>query len=101
MKKQSSKNFDSTKSMCEHIMQMKDMTTQLKPLKMEISKSFLVHFIMNSTPSKYSNFKISYNTHKNEWSVNELLTMCVQEDDRLKNERPESVHVGTHTNGKA
>ena len=70
--------FNGTKGVREHIMEMRDITTQLKSLEIEMSESFLVHFILNSLPSKYEPFKISYNTHKEKWSINELLTMCVQ-----------------------
>jgi hypothetical protein len=78
------------------------MTAQLKSLEVDISDSFLVHFILNSLPIEYSPFKISYNTHKDKWSVNELLTMCVQEEERLNQEKPQSVHcVDTHDKGKS
>ncbi|RVW22647.1 hypothetical protein CK203_100643 [Vitis vinifera] len=70
----------------EHIMQMRDIAAQLKTLEVEMSDSFLVHFILNTLPQQYGPFKISYNTHKNKWSINELLTMCVQEEGRLKME---------------
>ena len=70
--------FNGTKVVCEHIMEMRDIVAQLKSLEIEMSESFLVHFILNSLPSKYGPFKISYNTHKEKWSINELLTMCVQ-----------------------
>ena len=82
-------------------MEMRDMSAQLKSLEVDISESFLVHFILNSLPSEYSPFKISYNTHKDKWSVNELLTMCVQEEERLKHEKPLSVHMATHDKGNA
>ena len=48
-----------------------------------MSESFLVHYIQNTFPHQYGPFKISYNTHKDKWSINELLTMCVQEEGRL------------------
>jgi hypothetical protein len=70
-------------------MEMRDMSVQLKSVEVDISESFLVHFVLNSLPSKHTLFKISYNTHKDKWSVNELLTMCVQEDVRLKHEKPQ------------
>jgi hypothetical protein len=42
-------------------------------------------------------FLLKYpNTHKDKWSVNELLTMCVQEEERLKHEKPEGVHMAVH-----
>ncbi|KAL6349885.1 hypothetical protein AAG906_001772 [Vitis piasezkii] len=74
----------------EHIMQMRDIAAQLKTLEVEMSDSFLVHFILNTLPQQYGPFKISYNTHKDKWSINELLTMCVQEEGRLKMELGES-----------
>ena len=79
MKKLSGKAFDNSKSVREHIMEMRDIAALLKSLKVEIPESFLVHFILNSLSSEYGPFKISYNTHKETWSINELLTMCVQE----------------------
>jgi len=45
--------------------------------------SFLVHYILCTLPHQYALFKIYYNTHKDTWSINELLTMCVQEEERL------------------
>jgi hypothetical protein len=96
MKKLSSKSFDNSRSVREHIMEMSDMAAQLKSLEIDISESFLVHFILNSVPSEYVPFKISYNTYKDKWSVNELLTMCVQEEERLKHEKPEGVHMAVH-----
>ena len=32
--------------------------------------------------------------------MNELLTMCVQEDERLKHEKPHNFHMATHDKGK-
>ena len=43
----------------------------------------MVHYILNTLPSQNGPFKISYNTHKDKWSINELMTMCVQEKGRL------------------
>ncbi|RVW83870.1 hypothetical protein CK203_042047 [Vitis vinifera] len=74
----------------EHIMQMRDIAAQLKILEVEMSDSFLVHFILNTLPQQYGPFKISYNTHKDKWSINELLTMCVQEEGKLKMELGEN-----------
>jgi len=40
-------------------------------------ESFFVHFILYSVSSKYRHFRISCNTHKKKWWINELLTICV------------------------
>ncbi|RVW36520.1 Retrovirus-related Pol polyprotein from transposon TNT 1-94 [Vitis vinifera] len=82
------------KGVREHIMEMKDIVAQLKKLEVEMSESFLVHFILNTLPPQYGPFKISYNTHKDKWSINKLMTMCVQEEGRLLMEQGESVMLG-------
>ncbi|KAK3017338.1 hypothetical protein RJ639_007519 [Escallonia herrerae] len=77
----------------EHILRMNDMASQLKGLDMEISEGFLVHFIMTSLPAQFGPFKINYNTQKEKWKMSELISMCVQEEERLKSEQPDSPHV--------
>ncbi|WKA08973.1 hypothetical protein VitviT2T_026653 [Vitis vinifera] len=84
----------------EHIMEMRDIVAQLKKLEVEMSESFLVHFILNTLPPQYGPFKISYNTHKDKWSINELMTMCVQEEGRLLMEQGESAMLATQRKGK-
>jgi hypothetical protein len=100
MKRLSSQTFDSSKNVCEHIMEMRDIAAQLKFLEVEISDFFLVHLILISLPSKYGPFKISYNIHKDNWSINELLNMCVQEKERLKHDKPKSVHLVARAKAK-
>ena len=67
----------------ERIMQMMDTVIQLKLLEVDMSETFLVHYILNTLPHQYGPFKISYNMHKDKWSINELMTMCIQEEGRL------------------
>jgi hypothetical protein len=97
----SSLRLTSVKGVREHIMQMRDTVAQLKKLKVEISESFLVHYILNTLPHQYGPFKISYNTHKDKWSINELMTMRVQEEERLVMELGESAMLAMHGKGKS
>ncbi|GJU85603.1 hypothetical protein Tco_1293149 [Tanacetum coccineum] len=99
MKNISNMTLYKIKGVREHNMEMRDIASKLFSLKVEISESFLVHFSLNSLPSEYTPFKISYNTHKENWAINDLLTMCVQEELRLKNESVETVHFTTHSKG--
>ncbi|KAL5740481.1 hypothetical protein ACOSQ2_029661 [Xanthoceras sorbifolium] len=78
--KLSSQKLTSVKGVREHIMQMRIITAKLKKLEIDIFESFLVHYILNTLPQQYGPFKISYNTHKDKWSINELMTMCIQEE---------------------
>ena len=97
----SSLRLTGVKVVREHIMQMRDTVAQLKKLKVEISESFLVHYILNTLPHQYGPFKISYNTHKDKWSIIELMTMCVQEEERLVMELGGSAMLATHRKGKS
>ena len=60
----SSLRLTSVKGVREHIMKMRDIAAQLKKLEVDMSETFLVHFILNTLPHQYRPFKISYNTHK-------------------------------------
>ena len=85
--------YDGHSDVREHIMKMSDMTSQLKGMDMAISEGFLVHFIMTSLPSQFGPFKINYNTQKYKWKISELIAMCVQEEERLKVEKPDMTHL--------
>ncbi|KAL5760527.1 hypothetical protein ACOSQ2_019365 [Xanthoceras sorbifolium] len=98
--KLSSQRLTSVKGVREHIMQMRDIAAKLKKLEVNISESFLVHYILNTLPQQYGPFKISYNTHKDKWSINELMTMCVQEEGRLLMEQSDNVMLATQGKGK-
>ncbi|GJW23072.1 putative zinc finger, CCHC-type containing protein [Tanacetum coccineum] len=92
--------YDGVSGVREHIMMMSDMANKLKGMDMEISEGFLVHFIMTSLPMQFGPFKINYNTQKEKWKMSELIAMCVQEEERLKVEKPDVVHVTTTNSNK-
>ena len=85
----SSKRLTNVWGVCDHIMRMRDIATQLKEFEVKMLDSFL-HYILNTLPQEYAPFKISNNTHKDKWSINKLLTMCIQEEGRLLMEQGES-----------
>ncbi|RDX89576.1 hypothetical protein CR513_28681, partial [Mucuna pruriens] len=76
------------RGMLDHIMCIRDIVAQLNGLEVTMSPSFLVLYILCTLPHDYAPFKISYNTHKDKWSINELLTMCeklITEEDKRVN----------------
>ena len=83
----------------EYIMEMFNLVTRLKALKLELSKDKLVHLVLISLPIQFSPFKISYNRQKEKWTPSELIAQCVQEDERLKQEKIESVHLASTSQG--
>ncbi|PKI52174.1 hypothetical protein CRG98_027444 [Punica granatum] len=82
----------------------------LKAIKVQFAKSYkalastlmkrLTSKTFDSSKAEYGPFKISYNTHKEEWSITVLLTMCIQEEERMKHDKPEVARLATRPKGK-
>ncbi|XP_020238434.1 uncharacterized protein LOC109817566 [Cajanus cajan] len=77
--------FDGSRTMHEHVIEMANIAARLKSLGMAVNENFLVQFILNSLPTEYGPFQMSYNTMKDKWNVHELHSMLVKEETRLKN----------------
>ncbi|QHO39631.1 uncharacterized protein DS421_4g130850 [Arachis hypogaea] len=77
----------------EYIMKMSHLASKLKALKLELSEDLLVHFILIFLPAHFGQFKVSYNTLKGTWSLNKLISHCVQEEERLQQDKIESAHM--------
>ena len=84
----------------EYIMQMSHIKTKLKELMLEISDDLLVHLVLISLPLQYSQFKVSYNCQKEKWTLNELISYLVQEEERLKYDRTENANIASTSNRK-
>ena len=80
-------------------MEMSNLVTRLKALKLELLEDILVHLVLISLPTQFSSFKISYNTQKEKWTLNELIAQCVQEEEILKQEKIESAHLVSISQG--
>lgn len=99
MTKLTTLKYDGTGSVREHIMRMIDVSQKLKDLEVPIDDNFLVHMALNSLPPKYAQIKVSYNTQKDKWSLDDLISICAQEENRLKDEKTPVVylvHAGHH-----
>ena len=81
----------------EYIMEMSNLAGKLKALKLQLSEDLLVHLVLISLPAQFSQFIVSYNTQKDKWSLNELISHCVQEEERIKRDRTESAHLASNS----
>ena len=81
-------------------MEMSNLASKLKALDIEINENLLVHLVLISLPTQFTQFKISYNTQKDKWSINEFISQCVQEGDKIKREKTKSTHLATNFHGK-
>ncbi|KAH1097806.1 hypothetical protein J1N35_014727 [Gossypium stocksii] len=59
----------------QYIMEMFHVASRLKALKIELSKEFLVLMVLEK------------------WTLNELISHCLQEEERLKRHKSESTHL--------
>jgi gag-polypeptide of LTR copia-type len=96
LKKFCSKLYSGQGNIREYILEMTHMISKLRTIKLDM----LVIMILNSLPPKFEHFLVSYNCQKKKWTVNELISHCVQEEERLKNEPVESVNVDTSSKNK-
>ncbi|KAL9660943.1 hypothetical protein QQ045_025762 [Rhodiola kirilowii] len=71
----------------EHIMEMSQLASKLKALKLELSENILVHLVLISLLLEYSLFRISYNCQREKWTLNELISFCVEEEEMLKHDK--------------
>ncbi|KAL9672749.1 hypothetical protein QQ045_029001 [Rhodiola kirilowii] len=88
----------------EHIMEISQLASKLKALKLELYENLLVHLVLISLPSEYSQSRISYNCQREKWTHNELISFCVKEEEMLKHDEDAnskapifSTHITCHS----
>ena len=84
----------------EYIREMSHIASKLKALKLELFEDLLVYLVLISLSTQYSQFKVSYNYQKETWSLNELISHCVQGEERLKRDKTESAHLAMTSKDK-
>ena len=77
----------------KYIMEMSHLASRLKALGLDLSDDLVAHLVLNSLLTQFNQFKVSYNCQKEKWNLNELISFCVQEEERLKKEKTEYAHV--------
>ncbi|XP_078152830.1 uncharacterized protein LOC144548016 [Carex rostrata] len=90
-----SMKYEGNRNIREYIMDMYNVVSKLRALKLEISEDLLVNLALISLPTYFGHFKASNNCQTETWSLNELISHCVQEEERLKPDRTISAHVSS------
>ena len=83
----------------EYILEMSHLASKLKTLKLELSDELLVYLVLISLPPQFSQFEVSYNCQKEKWTLNELISHLVQEEERLRHQKTESAHLASSSKG--
>ena len=84
----------------KYIMDMSHLTSMLHAFKLVLSEELLVHLVLISLPIQFNQFKVSYNYQKEIWSLNVIISHCVEQEERSKQDRTESGHLVSITNNK-
>ena len=84
----------------EYIMEVSNIVGKLKALKLQLSDDFLVHLVLISLLAQFIQFIVSYKTQKDKWTLNELISHCVQEEERINRDRTESAHLALTSHKK-
>ena len=87
MKQLMDMRYDNVGGVREFIMKMVHIWTKLKSHQVNLNKKFIVKHALISLPTDYTQIKISHNTVGEKWIVNDLITKCVVEEEKLKNEK--------------
>lgn len=81
-------------------MKMSNITFKLKALKLGLTDDLLVHLVLISVLAQYSQFTMSYNIQKDKWTLNELISHCVQEEYRIKQKKIENASTASTSKDK-
>ncbi|XP_024156046.1 uncharacterized protein LOC112164034 [Rosa chinensis] len=92
LSKFNSSQYDGNGNIREHIMGVLELGAKLNSLDFGISKKVMVAHILNTLPPSFSQMTVSYNTQKESWTPDELISNCVQEEERLRREKGKSVN---------
>ncbi|XP_052167993.1 uncharacterized protein LOC127784688 [Oryza glaberrima] len=77
----------------DHILRMSNMASKLKQKDLGISDDFLVHLVLSSLPKSFDNFVVNYKISPEKWNLEELISNCVQEEERLKETNGGSINL--------
>ncbi|GKV46366.1 hypothetical protein SLEP1_g53351 [Rubroshorea leprosula] len=93
MQKLCNMQYDGVSRIRAHILKMQYITDRLNSLKVTITKPFLVHKALNSLLTSFGQIRTIYNAQKETWNVNQLISICVQEEENRKKQKVESVNL--------
>jgi hypothetical protein len=100
IKKPVTKKYSFGSGVREHILKMSNMTSKLKTMDMGLKDEFLIHLVMSSLPKEFEAFEINYNSQPENWGIEKLIAMCVQEEERIKDARGDFINHVKHNKKK-
>nr|XP_011468791.1 PREDICTED: uncharacterized protein LOC105352788 [Fragaria vesca subsp. vesca] len=81
--------FNGTGNIRTHLMQLEEINNKLRDLQMGVNDAQVVHIALESLLAEYGNLKSNYNSQKEKWEIDELISICVNEQDRILKDQKE------------
>ncbi|PRQ56368.1 putative transcription factor interactor and regulator CCHC(Zn) family [Rosa chinensis] len=92
--------FSGVGSVRTHIMELIDINNKLRDLDMGVNDAQVVHVALDSLPNTFNNLRTTYNALKEKWDADELISICVDEQDRMRKESAPTTAVNLMGKGK-
>jgi len=90
--------YDGVGGVREHAMKLTNWYHKLKSMKVVLREDFLVWQILDFLPSEFDMLRTSYNAQKEEWTVDELISILTQEEQTMKKGKGHVVQHVSHKN---
>ncbi|KAJ9672868.1 hypothetical protein PVL29_026214 [Vitis rotundifolia] len=87
--------YDGVGGVRDHIIKLKHYFNKANEMKVELSEKFLKWLILESLPTFFDVVKLTYNALKEEWTLEELMSIMVQHEVSLKKNETHSIAVVT------
>jgi hypothetical protein len=84
----------------EHILKMSNMASKLVLMDMRLKDEFIVHLVMSLLPKEFEASEINYNSQPESWGIEKLIAMFIQEEERIKKSRGDSINQVKHNKKK-
>ena len=62
-------------------------------MNLGLKDEFLIHLVFASLPKEYETFVVNYNMHPDQWDMEKLIAICVQDEERLKSSQGDSANL--------
>ena len=87
-------------SVRDYILRMLDLHTKINALGSVIAKDVLVHQALNTLPSKFGILKTNFNSQDENWSINDLISRAVSEEEKLRKDTGNLALVASSSTNK-
>ena len=88
--------YDGVGGVRDHIIKLKHYFNKANEMKVELSEKFLKWLILESLPASFDVVKLTYNALKEEWTLEELMSIVVQHEVSLKKNETHSIAFVTN-----